>query len=315
VWAFEVSGVPDTKAAHQAKAARIVWSVDSPRRVGLTTADWEGVDVHTCFDAAYLERSVSVRAQLSVGAGIGWLPGCSPEDDPWPRRRGPDVSFVGSLGELRVRELADTLKREDPDRLALLDRLAREGGDPAVAFQAATGVPYRRAPCAYVDERRTMERRSVVLAALPRASLRIFGDAEWLTAGPLGECYAGHNVSYGLGLSSLYFHSKININVFHEQCTDSTNSRVYDVLAAGGFLLTEERPCLAREFQEGRHFATFSSATEAREKVQYYLAHEEEREEMAREGQRHVLAHHTFTHRCEELLKLVRPLIGAKANA
>jgi spore maturation protein CgeB len=104
----------------------------------------------------------------------------------------------------------------------------------------------------------------------------------------------------------------INLNVFHEQCADSTNSRVYDVLAAGGFLLTEDKPCLSREFQPGRHFATFSSPAEAREKVEYYLAHEDEREAMAREGQRHVVENHTFVHRCRELLKLVQPLIGVE---
>ena len=125
------------------------------------------------------------------------------------------------------------------------------------------------------------------------------------SAGPLAECYAGRTLHYGLDLSALYFHSKINLNIFHEQCVDSTNSRVYDVLAAGGFLLTEDRPCLAREFQPGRHFATFSSPADARDLVGYYLEHQDEREAMAREGQRHVLANHTFEHRCHKLLDLV----------
>jgi hypothetical protein len=300
------------RAARGLGIVSVLWSVDTPRRVGLARSDFSLVDLHLSFDPNCVEPRVPCHAQLSVGAGLAPLPGCRPEEAVWPKRQGPDVSFVGSYGEARIRELRAELGREHSERLDLLDRLAAGSDDPGPEFEAATGSRYQRSSCAYVDEVRTMRRRAAVLRELPKGSLQIFGSTEWQRAGGLAECYGGRTVHYGMDLASLYFHSKINLNIFHEQCTDSTNSRVYDVLAAGGFLLTEYRPCLDREFQVGRHLATFSTPAEAREKVEYYLAHEDEREAIAREGQRHVLAHHTFAHRCRRMLELALPLCASE---
>jgi hypothetical protein len=301
------------RAARALGIANVLWSVDRPRRVGLGPSDFSRVDVHFSFDESYVERSVALHGQLSVAAGIAPLPDCGPGDTAWRAREGPDVSFVGNYGEGRIRDLRATLGRDDPQRLRLLDALAESEGDPTGAFEAMTGGTYRAAACAYVDEVRTMRRRLVALMAIPREKLRVFGSTEWTRAGALADCYAGRTVHYGADLASLYFHSKINLNVFHEQCTDSTNSRVYDVLAAGGFLLSEASPSLEREFKVGQHLQTFSSPDEAREKVAYFLEHHDEREAIAREGQRHVLAHHTFAHRCRTLLDRVAPLIRARS--
>jgi spore maturation protein CgeB len=203
------------------------------------------------------------------------------------------------------------LRSRGPALLAYLEELAVTPLDPAQPFQEKAGTPYEGAPCIYVDEARSARRRIEVLSALPASALKIFGGADWARAGgAVARAYAGRAVPYGYDLSSLYYHSKINVNVFHEQCVDSTNSRVYDVLAAGGFLLTEYRPCLEREFEIGRHIAAFETAAEARGKVEYYLAHADEREAMAREGQTHVLGEHTFGRQCQSLLSVAIVLLS-----
>jgi hypothetical protein len=272
-------------------------------------------DVHLCFDGSYLpggaEAVVAVSEKLSVGAGIEALPGCGPTDLGWPERLGPDISFVGALGEERVTPLREALRNRDPAQLELLDRFADQVDEPARHFEAATGRPYEGSSRFYIEEVRSRRRRLEILSSLPPTSLKIFGGAEWAReASGIASCYSGRALRYGFDLASVYYHTRINLNVFHDQCVDSTNSRVYDVLAAGGFLLTEERPCITREFEPGRHLATFSSPADAREKVLYYLNHPEEREALAREGQRHVLAHHTIAERCRHLLTLARPYIG-----
>jgi hypothetical protein len=278
------------------------WSVDSPRRMRIEPEELARVDVHVCFDAHYLGEGGS---QLSLGAGLEALPGCRPGER-WPERSGPAISFVGSLGASRVVELRSLLERLDPEQLGFLEELWRSEGDPGAAFEERFGRAYAGAPCLYVDELRSTRRRIEVLSALDPGKLRVFGGADWGRAGgALGGCYAGRAVPYGYDLASLYYHSQVNVNVFHHQCLDSTNSRVYDVLAAGGFLLTEYRPCLDREFEIGRHLVTFTSPTEAREKAEYYLAHPELRDAIARQGQAHVLEHHTFAKRCARILELV----------
>jgi hypothetical protein len=197
-----------------------------------------------------------------------------------------------------------------------LDALAAAPGDPRPGFEAGTGKRYEGWSCLYIDEVRSARRRIEVLSHLPHRTLKLFGGPDWLTdAGALAECYAGRAVRYGCDLASVYYHALININVFHAQCIDSTNSRVYDVLAAGGFLLSEDQPVLHREFDVGRHLVTFSSPSEANDKVAYYLTHPAERETIAREGQRHVLAHHTFAERCGRVLRQAQPFMGRPSRS
>lgn len=295
--------------------ANVRWSVDSPRRFRLRRTRTPKADLHLCFDPCQLDdvaRAESLSScPLSLGAGIEPLPGCGSSAGKWPERLGPDVTFVGAFGETRVRHLREQLSHSAPEELAFLDELARSASDPLEAFEQRTGKFYEGVPCMYVDEVRATRRRIQALEALSSLDLKIFGPEDWARAPrALSARYANRGLRYGSDLASVYYHSHVNVNIFHEQCVDSTNSRVYDVLAAGGFLLTEHRPCLETEFEIGRHLITFSEPAEAVEKANYYLRHVHEREAIAREGQKHVLAHHTFVHRCQRILELAKPYIG-----
>jgi glycosyl transferase family 1 len=298
-------------ASRELGVANVLWSVDSPRRMGLTESELRLADLHACFDEHYVQNAPAPVLQLSLAAGIAPLRACVPDAACWPERQGPDVSFVGALGWARLERLRESLHRRERLVLNLLERLAADAGDPAAAFEAETGCRYEGSVCLYVEERRTMLRRLRVLRALPRDALVIFGGPEWRAHGDAVACrYAGGPLRYDSELASAYYHSRINMNVFHAQCVDSTNSRVYDVLAAGGFLITEHRPILEREFVLGEHLVTFKTVEEARSLVEYYLVHDAEREAIARAGQRHVLATHTLARRCAELLRHCSPIFS-----
>ena len=59
-----------------------------------------------------------------------------------PERHGPSVSFVGGLGEERIADLRESIRLRNAEKLGVLDGIAEGPGDPAVAFEAATGSPY-----------------------------------------------------------------------------------------------------------------------------------------------------------------------------
>jgi len=73
--------------------------------------------------------------------------------------------------------------------------------------------------------------------------------------------------------------------------------RTFEYPGCGAFQLTYEDSRLSRYFEVGREVGTFRDAEDLVEKVQYYLAHEEEREEIAATGMARVLAEHTWEHR------------------
>jgi len=93
---------------------------------------------------------------------------------------------------------------------------------------------------------------------------------------------------WGKDVDDLYRSAKIVINVtsWDPAVLTGLNLRVCDVPALGAFLLTDDAPELEEFVTRGTEIATFSTPEELREKVLHYLAHEDEREVVARAGQR-----------------------------
>ena len=60
-------------------------------------------------------------------------------------------------------------------------------------------------------------------------------------------------------------------------------------MGAGGFLLTMPWTELAEDFIPGLQLEVFNSPKELKEKIKYYLAHEEERLKIANEGRKAAL--------------------------
>lgn len=89
------------------------------------------------------------------------------------------------------------------------------------------------------------------------------------------------------------------------------NMRIFETMANGrAMLLTNTYDGLGYEelFDEGRHYIGFKTEEEAVEKALYYARHTEEAARIASEGQKHVLANHTYFHRCRTILSsLGRP--------
>jgi len=157
---------------------------------------------------------------------------------------------------------------------------------------------------------RYRERAMLALAdlAIPGLGLRLYGNADWAvrTRGtPLEACFTGRTVAHD-DLPRLYRNSAINVNVHHLQSSTSLNLRLFDVPAAGGFLITDYMEGLEELFEIGREVVVYRTLEELREKVLYYLDHPDERQEIAERARERVLREHTFAHRWKTLLEIVR---------
>ncbi|MCS6961736.1 MAG: glycosyltransferase [Deltaproteobacteria bacterium] len=101
--------------------------------------------------------------------------------------------------------------------------------------------------------------------------------------------------------------TKINLNLhsstekdFIEPSGDFVNPRTFEIAAVGAFQLCDRRLLLPEIFQD--KIQTFSSFNEMKEKIDYFLAHPEERKELADSTQKLVLERHTYLHRALELM-------------
>lgn len=96
--------------------------------------------------------------------------------------------------------------------------------------------------------------------------------------------------------------SKINLNITLRSIKSGIPLRAFDIMGAGGFLLTNFQADFLDYFVPGDDFAYFESTKDLLQKIDYYLAHDSERAAMAENGFKKIEAQHTYKHRVSEIL-------------
>lgn len=113
------------------------------------------------------------------------------------------------------------------------------------------------------------------------------------------------SVDYWSEMPKVFRETKINLNFTIPNIKSGIPLRVWDVLGSGGFLLTNYQAEMPYYFEEGKDLVCFDGIEDLREKVAYYLEHEEERMQIAANGYRKVAEHHTYVHRVREMLRVI----------
>ena len=112
-------------------------------------------------------------------------------------------------------------------------------------------------------------------------------------------------VFYGKAASLVFAGSKINLNISLKGIEGGTPLRVMDVMSAGGFVLSSYSPETAEIFEEDKEIVMFKTPEELIEKVDFYLKHDREREQIAKAGQRKVLSCYTYEKKLKDLMDWV----------
>ncbi|NBC71710.1 glycosyltransferase [Paenibacillus sacheonensis] len=81
----------------------------------------------------------------------------------------------------------------------------------------------------------------------------------------------------------------------------SINPRTYEILACGTMQLTDQREDLPHYFVPGLELDTYANTVELRNKLEFYLTHEEERRTMALRGLRRTLNDHSYLRRLQQI--------------
>lgn len=99
--------------------------------------------------------------------------------------------------------------------------------------------------------------------------------------------------------------SKINLNISLRSILSGIPQRAFDIMGSGGFLLSNYQNDFPDYFTPGKHFDFYESRADLLNKIAYYLSHEEERRQIARNGHDQVAAAHTYRHRVREMLDAI----------
>lgn len=84
---------------------------------------------------------------------------------------------------------------------------------------------------------------------------------------------------------------------------DLTTSRTYAIPASGGFMLHQRNHEVLELYRENEEIACFESAEELAEKIDYFLAHPEERKAIARAGHERCVPAYSYDNRMAQVLR------------
>jgi spore maturation protein CgeB len=80
---------------------------------------------------------------------------------------------------------------------------------------------------------------------------------------------------------------------------------VWDVLAAGGFLLTNYQTEIPDYFEIAGDLDVYENLDDLKEKIKFYLRHEDIRRQIAENGREKVRKYHTYYDRIGTILEIL----------
>lgn len=143
--------------------------------------------------------------------------------------------------------------------------------------------------------------------------LEIYGSDAWLRSHPdhFAAGYPSLKANYkGMFLDwknvpSLFAKARVNLSNHIREGYLYLNDRVPLVLGTGGFLIVDRIEGLSDVFIEDKHVVYYDDLADLVAKAKFYVEHQEERDRIAKVGQRFVLKHHTYENRAREILAIL----------
>ena len=251
----------------------------------------------------------------------------SEEDE---KRLSCDISFIGSLyrdSDFQIplekldSDVSDEIKRLFDERIGVWDNEIRFAGrlsDRAIGEIAGKLMPGMGYDRQLIGDRRYIEEtflsRGVShlerLEALRRlgalkADVRLYTHAGQAGEDEIRGVRIEGSLNYHNELPKAYYLSKINLNLTLPSIRSGVPLRVFDILSAGGFLLTNDQPELAELFEIGTDLEVFHSFDEMADKAKYYLTHERERLRIVLNGHKKVREKYSYELQTGKILDMV----------
>lgn len=104
----------------------------------------------------------------------------------------------------------------------------------------------------------------------------------------------------------IFKQSKINLNITLKTIKTGIPLRVFDVLGAGGFLITNYQSDFMEYFTPDEDLIVYENYQDLLRKVEYYLKHDDEREQIAVNGHQKVKKYHSYEKRIGSILEKIK---------
>jgi len=147
--------------------------------------------------------------------------------------------------------------------------------------------------------------RARMLEVFEGYDLKIWGTncPPWLVS-PARQHYTNRYVA-GEAKAKALLAAKIVINIIHLAEIDGVNGALFQIAGCGAFQIADWKPSLPKLFEPEREIVTFRTRQELKEKVDYYLAHPEERREIAGRAYVRAQREHTYEKRLGRIFEVL----------
>lgn len=199
---------------------------------------------------------------------------------------------VQVYGDYLLDEVLDAKMMTDINRHFILAKSDKSFQDLSLTF-STTVLSYKIAQ---------LERQQVLAKLAEKFNVDIYTDDDKYEYARVNK---HGTVDYWDEAPVIYRNSKINLNLTLRSIRTGIPLRVWDILAAGGFCLTNYQPELLMYFENGKDLVIFESINDLEKKIAYYLSHEEERKAIAENGYRKVKELHQYQNRFDEMRKYI----------
>ena len=151
--------------------------------------------------------------------------------------------------------------------------------------------------------------RARIINELKGFGIRVFGES---FEGRLDRTIRISRFSTHKEMNRVYNQSRINLNI---PLINSTlpefrgkyhpKNRFYEIPGSGNFMISGYADEFNEQFNESVHCAYYRDIDDLCSRVEYYLAHEQEREEVAAAGYAHALEHHQTVSRFRDMVNII----------
>ena len=106
-------------------------------------------------------------------------------------------------------------------------------------------------------------------------------------------------------LYKIYNKSKLNINISLHCIESGLSQRIYDVMAAEGFMISNYQEEIEDQFEIDKELVVYHNEEELYDKVKYYLNHDDKRKKIAICGQQKIFEQHGYENRIQRIMNIL----------
>ena len=300
------------------------WVYDSPHYTLFASTSKYPCNRIGCFDRALTKRlnDLGVGTVRHLPLGVDWTEKRSGMSGGYcDMKYACDISFVGSLytGEYNYYDsmLDDEVLKQKADKIIkdqlfeykknrIKDFFRNESGtgtDTQIADRAKALI-YKKDlfpgdeyiedieyifDSHFLEKKVTVEGRRILLSEIAKRDydFALYTGSDLSKEPELKNACRGI-VDYRTEMPKVFASSRINLNVTLRSIKTGIPLRALDIMGCGGFLLSNYQEELAEYFKEGKEVVMFYRLDDCLEKIDYYLAHEDERKAVAEAGMKAV---------------------------